>query len=317
VPYDILDDEYLVNSIEDVDISSNSLEREIIVAGDGGQQQHQQRRQSTSPSNDDKSDSNNPRKLSFTPAKRISFSKSTTRRSAFTRGLTPLSPGIVPILFKPSECPKPLSLFNPWFHMEFLTFKFTTINDDPEHAQSNLKEIMDSQLTQTAVVAALICSMMTALLFELNASIGDNSNIFVEISKGFCVFSIFLFVMSVFHAIFHMIIMSEFNSFDELVWWVNHSRWKTTIPMRLFMGGTWCSLMSYSLYIIGTNLPYYGPCLIGGGILVYAFFHALLAEMLQSFYMAKYHVSRGWRAPNPEVFENEEDAAENQTLGPE
>ena len=125
------------------------------------------------------------------------------------------------------------------------------------------------------------------------------------LSNCTCVTSLVLLMNSIFHSVFYMIMMSEFNSFDELAHWVHDIGWKKTVPMRLFMGGTWFALLAFASYIVAASgadgWMSYGVGIVALGFATYGYCHYLIATVLQSFYKARYNVARGWRAPNPEL----------------
>lgn len=69
--------------------------------------------------------------------------------------LTPLYADVEPVSMSRELCKRPIPFYHPIFQVnEFLTFNFTTLNNSTISA--NAKELVEAQLTQAALVAALL-----------------------------------------------------------------------------------------------------------------------------------------------------------------
>jgi hypothetical protein len=79
------------------------------------------------------------------------------------KGPAPLSPlyaDVEPML--PLECKKLKSIFNLFFQLKFFSFKFTQLNIN--ECIPNMKDLMEGQLTEIALVSALIVTMIYPML---------------------------------------------------------------------------------------------------------------------------------------------------------
>jgi hypothetical protein len=102
-------------------------------------------------------------------------------------------------------------------------------------------------------------------------------------------------ITSLGHAIFHLAMISEFGSLDELACWMDAIGSLQTLPAMLLMVGIWLTVISFILFLFAIY-PVTKACIITAAAT--AFFglgHVAVAKVLQSYYDAVDKVSKGWR----------------------
>lgn len=193
----------------------------------------------------------------------------------------------------PNTQPAP-SMLSPKLHMDFLTWNFVTLHDTGG-VPHNLKEQSVDQLNNIALTSALILTIEATVVFELREVLQDTSE-WLGFAMGLIsMCALVIQITSLGHAIFHLAMISEFGSLDELACWMDSIGSLQTLPAMLLMVGIWLTVVSFILFLFAIY-PVTKACIITAAAT--AFFglgHVAVAKVLQSYYDAVDKVSKGWR----------------------
>ena len=217
----------------------------------------------------------------------------------------------------PVDMGEPPGMFSFRLHADFLRFEFMQVAQSHNEVPKDLKDEIMSEQTQTALVAALISTMVLSLILEVKGTTHDLKFPFACVSVLACL----LLMLSVCFSIFYMLMINEFKTLDALAYWIEdigpswflmpectnvsttlHSLlpwatfsfsreialpfhttgWRATLPARMFMMGTFLGLAGIFIYILiifDTDIIK-AWIIIGGVFGLYLLLHWQLARAL-------------------------------------
>jgi hypothetical protein len=97
------------------------------------------------------------------------------------------------------------------------------------------------------------------------------------------------------HAIFHLAMISEFGSLDEMVYWLDSLGSLQALPAQLFMLGLWMTALSYVLYLFAIFPIVKAGIITACAVATFGLGHLAISRVLQEYYNAVHEVSNGWR----------------------
>ena len=100
-------------------------------------------------------------------------------------------------------------------------------------------------------------------------------------------------VTSLGHAVFHLAMISEFGSLDEMACWIETMGSLQSLPAQLLMGGIWMTVLFFILFFFAI-FPFVKAVIIAGVCFsIFGLGHIAIARVLQAYYVAVYKVSKG------------------------
>jgi hypothetical protein len=224
------------------------------------------------------------------------------KQSANSRApLTPFPGEVADCLPDPGTPPFFLS---PTVQKSILDFSFTQLDDKSGRTSDRIKEQMTSQLTNLGVTAALLLSIEASFIFAIrDGSLFESPDDRPRLQLCFGTIvaaAVVMLTTAVAHAVYMLLMVSEFGCVDEIACWLQKIGRMQTLPARLFMAGLLLFMASCALSMVAIfpAASDYGTILVVV-LVVHAICHSMLSKITASFYEAIHEVNQGWRVSAP------------------